>query len=252
MISAALRKIVLRTFSLASIVALAACASANSTKTSMLAEISVGEQFLENGQYERGYSILTAVAEANPSSSVAVLALADAYYRQNAVLKASGFYQKAIELGATKGGRLGLAKIELARNNAQSAIEQLKMVLASEPESADALNGMGVAHDLVADHNAAQAFYRRVLSRDPSDKRALNNLALSLALSGKATAALPSISELSRSNLSDKTVRQNLAIIQYLSGATAQAVKTATIDLEQADAENNFRALGYSLPRPGM
>lgn len=228
---------------LAGLLPLAACAGANSNRSSVLSQISVGERMLGNGDYDRAYALLDKVAESNPHSRVAALGLADAYFRQRALLKASAYYDKAIELGARTEGRLGRARVELARNNPAGAQNFLREVLRSEPWNLEALNVMGVACDLGGHHEKAQQFYKFVLARAPSNEQALNNLALSLTLNGKAREAYPLVAELSRSNQDNAVVRQNLALIQYLAGDRQRAMQTARLDLTEAEARANFTQL---------
>jgi Flp pilus assembly protein TadD len=220
-----------------------ACANSNSNHTSVKEQVRIGERFLTSGQYDRAYKLLDTIAENNPSSTVAVLALGDAYFRQGAFLKASASYQKAIDLRARQEGWLGLGKVELARNNPDAALSKFQKVLAQKQNDVEALNGMGIAYDISGRHDVAQAFYKRVLALAPSNKQAHNNLSLSLALNGKPLVALARIAELSRSNLSDKTIRQNLAIIQYMSGYAKQALRTAMLDLTESQAQQNFKTL---------
>jgi len=221
----------------------AACASPNSHRTSVLSQIEVGERMLGYGDYDRGYALLERIAEHNPRSSMTALGLGDAYFRQKAYLKASAQYQKAVKLGARIEGLLGLARVELARNNPEGAAAYLREVLARDPDNVDAINAMGVVHDLRGEHAAAQQYYQSVLAYAPANKEALNNFSLSLALSGQATQAYPYIAELSRSNQNDPAVHQNLALIQYLAGYQEQALRTALLDLTEDEARANFAQL---------
>jgi len=223
-----------------SVLFLGACAGPNSNRTSVLSQISVGEKMLSYGDYDKAYALLDKVAENNPSSSVTALGLGEAYFRQQVLLKASAYYGKAIELGARKEGKLGLARVELARNNPSEAKALLREVLRMEPQNPDALNAMGVVLDLEGDHERAQQLYKSVLARTPWNREALNNLSLSLTLDGNAREAYPFIAELSRSNQNDAVIRQNLAVIQYLAGDRGRAMRTAVLDLTEDEARENF------------
>lgn len=222
---------------------LAACAGPNSHRTSVLNQISVGERMLSYGDYDRAYALLETIAENNPRSSMAALGLAEAYFRQKALLKASTHFQKAIDLGAVVEGHLGLARVELARNNPDGAEGHLRRVLSRDRDNLVALNALGVVHDLRGQHERAQDYYEAVLAYAPADRQALNNLSLSLGLSGRADLAYPRIAELSRSNQDDAVIRQNLALIQYLAGDHQRAMRTAQIDLMVEEAQENFNQL---------
>ncbi len=222
------------------LVFLTACAGPNSNATSVDAQIAVGERMLGNGDFGKGYALLDKMEKNNPRSSEAAEQLAEAYFRQNALLKAEAQYRKTIELGARMHGLVGLARVNLARNNPQVAEPYLREVLNREPGNVAALNAMGVACDLQRQHDRARQYYRTILASAPSNKEARNNLSLSLAVSGRSGEAYPIIAELSRSNQDDRIVRQNLAFIQYLSGDHERAMQTARVDLTADKARYNF------------
>jgi len=232
-----------RSLVLIGILFVSACAGPNSHRTSVMAQILVGERMLGYGDYDRAYALLDKVAESNPRSSMAALGLADAYFRQKALLKAVAYYERAIELGAKNEGRLGLARVELARNNPGGAETLLRGILASRPNDPDALNAMGVVYDLEGQHEKAQHYYKSALTLSPADKQVLNNYSLSLALSGRAKDAYPFIAELSRSNQNDVIVRQNLSLVQHLAGDHKRALRTALLDLSEGEAQANFTQL---------
>lgn len=221
----------------------AGCATSDSSRTIIASQVMVGEQFLRNAEYGRGYNVLDTVAGENPTSSIAALSLGDAYYRQSAYMKAAAFYARAVELDADIEGKLGLARVELARSNPDAARAYLQDILTREPNNLHALNGLAVAHELSSQPGLAQQVYRKILAIDPSNKNAHNNLALSEALNGQSRLALPRIAELLRSNLNDKTIRQNLAIIEYLSNNRDSAMRAALVDLTDVEARQNFRSL---------
>jgi len=219
---------------------LAACSGPNSNGTSVLSQISVGESMLGYGDYDKAYTLLDQIAAKNPRSTVAALGLGDAYFRQGADLKAAAYYQKAVDLGARTEGWLGLARVELARNNPTGAKSYLQEILRAAPRNIEALNAMGVANDLEGHHGIAQQFYQSVLAYAPSNRDALNNYALSLSLQGRAGEAYSLIAELFRSNQNDAVIRQNLALVQYLAGDHQRAMYTALIDLPEPEAKANF------------
>lgn len=230
-------------FSILLFILVASCASKNSNYTSTKSEVKIGEQFLARGEYEKGYKLLDAIAISNSHSSVTNLALADAYYRQDAYLKAFSQYQKAYELGAALQGSLGMARVNLARNKPEAVKTQLSPLLKEMPGNIEILNIMAVAFDLSGQHQQAQEYYQKILAYNPANKKAYNNYALSLALTGHSKRAYSRILELSRSYQHDDKIRQNMALIQYLAGYHKQAFKTALIDLDKPKAQHNFRIL---------
>ncbi|MFK4064107.1 tetratricopeptide repeat protein [Brucella anthropi] len=222
---------------------LSSCASSNSSSTSILSEVETGEEFLAKSQYEMAYATLDEVARNNPASSTAAIALAEAYFRHGAVLKAELYYRKAIDLGETDGGTYGLARLELARNRPKLALNYLLQKNSKEPRNIDVLNAIGVAYDLNDQHELAQNYFREVLSISPFDKKANNNLSLSMALNGNAVDAQARIEELFRSNRNDKVIRQNFALVLFLVGCTDKARRVAELDLTNKEVQNNFTEL---------
>ena len=78
----------------------------------------------------------------------------------------------------------GLARAYLARNQLEQAAAEFQTVLAMEPRNIRALNGTGIALDLLGQGQEAQNAYRAALAIAPDDRAARNNLGLSLMLSG--------------------------------------------------------------------
>jgi len=233
---------------LAGLLFFAACAGPDTNRTSVLSQISVGESMLGYGDYEKAYALLDEIAADNPRSSAAALGLADAYFRQRAHLKAAVYYQKAVDLGARTEGWLGLARVELARNDPSGARGYLEEILRGAPNNLQALNAMGVSYDLEGHHGLAQQFYRSALAYAPSDRQALNNYALSLTLAGRAREAYSVIAELFRSNQNNTVIRQNLALVQYLAGDRDRAMYTALLDLTEREAQANFAQVSRLTP----
>jgi len=243
-----IERLLFRCMMFAGFLFLTGCSGPNTNGTSVLSQISVGETMLGYGDFEKAYALLDAIAADNPHSSVAALGLADAYFRQKAYLKAAIHYRKAADLGARMESLLGLARVELARNNPQGAKVFLQEILRVSPNSLEALNAMGIAHDLEGHHDLAQQFYRAALAYAPSDEKALNNCALSLALSGRAWEAYSPMAELFRSNQDNTTIRQNLALVQYLAGDRHRAMDTALLDLTESQAKANFAQISKLPP----
>lgn len=225
-------------------VVLAACAGPNTNQSSVRSQVSVGEKFVELGEFARGYSILEQVAEDNRVSSSAALALAESYQRQGALMKAEKFYVQAIRLSAWQQGELGLARVSLLRNSPQDAQERVLRLLAKRPLMVEAQNILAVSHDLMGRHEEAQILYHEILQSDPGNVHAQNNLALSLALAGAGGAAADRLAELSRSHRDSAVIRQNLAIAQFLAGEKKAAMSTAMVDLNRQEAAENFSVLG--------
>lgn len=203
-------------------------------------QVTVGEQYLNNGRYEEGYAILEEVASTNRRSSKTSRSLGDVYFRQAAFSKALMHYQKTMEYGDKFAGLIGQGRVALAQNRGQDALALYAAALEKQPKSVVALNGVGVAYDILGDYKQAQTYYVRALALAPNDFDASNNLALSLALSGNSARAVELLSELSRSYLDNPKVRQNLAFAYQMNGQESDSIRVSQIDLSAADSERNI------------
>src|SRR4051794_15232935 len=86
---------------------------------------------------------------------------------------------------ADKDDRIRKGRSQLARHQAEPALATFTSVLGTEPENIPALNGLGVALDMLGRHDEAQTAYRQVLAIAPGDMIASNNLGHSLTLAGR-------------------------------------------------------------------
>ena len=203
-------------------------------------QISVGEQFVRSGDYERGYRILEKVSEKNPNAASVQLALAESFFEQRAYLKAQSHYDQVIQLGETVEGKIGKARIALAQNDAKSAIEMFNVILVDEPMSLIALNGMGVAYDLLGQHEIAQNYYKQVLTHNTDDVAAINNIALSKTMNGNRAEGERLLSTLLLSTQDKATVRQNTAFVKAINGKTDKAQVLFGLDLVGWEINHNI------------
>jgi Flp pilus assembly protein TadD len=112
-------------------------------------------------------------------------------------------------------------------------------VLAADPQQVRALNGAGIALDLLGRHQEAQQSYRIALAIKPDDRAVRNNLGLSLALGGNYDGAIADLSQLTLEPGTTARMRENLALALGLKGDDAGAAKIERADLDaQAIAEN--------------
>ncbi|MEM9148760.1 MAG: tetratricopeptide repeat protein [Pseudomonadota bacterium] len=207
------------------------------------AQLRLAEQFLNNGQYARAYSVYDGVDASHVGSAEVQLALGASYLRSYAFLKAERAYAAAASLGAKDEGAIGLGRIALAKNDADGALVGFGDVLSRDQQNAIALNGVGVAYDLQGNHAEAQSYYRRALAADPTSSKSRNNLGLSLILSGDYDDAEGLLTDLAGSELDNAVARQNLALAFYLQGRESDAVELASLDVQEAEAMALFRAI---------
>jgi len=144
--------------------------------------------------------------------------------------------------------RLGYGETLAALDQPVLALEQFR--LARElGASADLFNGMGVAHDLLGDAEAAQVAYREGLASERSLKL-LNNLGLSLALSGENDEAIALLEEANGFPGAGGRHRTNLALAYALAGQADRARAIVAMDTDPVSAERTqaFYTMVASLP----
>jgi len=78
----------------------------------------------------------------------------------------------------------------LAADDVIGALAAFRVALRAAPESADAMNGVGVAYDRLGRTDLARRFYQAGLEIDPASPALLNNLGYSLFLAGDRAGAV--------------------------------------------------------------
>jgi Flp pilus assembly protein TadD len=133
----------------------------------------------------------------------------------------------------------GLGRLYLGKRKPKEALAAFQAALAADPKHVRALNGAGIALDLLGRNQEAQASYRAALAINADDPAVRNNLGLSLALSGAYDQAIAELSPLAQQAEANPRMRHNLALAFGLKGDEIGAAKLERIDLnDSAIAEN--------------
>ncbi len=82
-------------------------------------------------------------------------------------------------------------KALLAGDDAVGAVAAFRAALVDDPQSVDALNGLGIAFDRLGRYDIARGYYDMALALAPESALVLNNLGYSLYLQGQDAAAIP-------------------------------------------------------------
>lgn len=136
----------------------------------------------------------------------------------------------ALDPGNTR-ALLGIGRIRLGRDPSRAA-EWFMKALAREPRNAAALNDLGIARDLLGEHEAAREAYRKALDIAPDNLAARINLGLSLAVSGHQKEALDMLRPVvSMPDLTPR-MRQDLAAALALAGEDDAARRLMERDLD--------------------
>lgn len=134
-------------------------------------------------------------------------------------------------------------RAQLARHEAEPARATFADVLTAAPTSAPALNGLGLALDMLGRHDEAQTAYRQALANVPDDIVARNNLGLSLTLSGRYSEAIAALQPIALGQAASPRARQNLAIAMALDGDRDGAAKLERLDMREEDVQSNLNML---------
>ena len=228
---------------LAALIAVAGCSSTGPRAVGYDARVNVAEEMLARGQFSGAYTILDDVLQDHPNSAPVHLRVAEAYLANRAFNKAEASFRAAIGSGARLEGEVGLGRVALARNDANSAQAIFARLLQQQPGNLASLNGLGVSYDLTGHHETARQYYLEVLQVEPNNTMALNNLALSHTLSGNATYAAQVLRDLTESQLDDPVLRQNYALALYASGRSEDAMRLATVDMGESEANVMLEAV---------
>jgi len=185
------------------------------------------------GMYNRAHQLA-------PGDVAPLLALGETLRRMGASATAADAYRAALAIeprnfDALRG--LGAALLEI--DQPEFAIAQLELAL-DVAKDHRVYNALGVAHDMLGDHPAAQVYYREGLDLMPGNAQIVNNLGLSLALSGNYAESIAMLEQAVQDRSATPRFRQNLALAYGLAGQWEAAKRVAAIDLDQAAVAHNL------------
>jgi Flp pilus assembly protein TadD len=140
---------------------------------------------------------------------------------------------------------IGLGRLNLIRRQPALALAAYSLALQDSPGNLVAINGEGVALDLLGRHLDAQARYRQGLAENPDERTLRNNLGLSLVFTKDYDEAVAILTRLAQEPDATARNRQNLALALGMEGDSSDAKMVAAHDLDDASVENNLRYYDY-------
>jgi Flp pilus assembly protein TadD len=222
-----------------------------STKTELTADslIRMGVELESKGEYTGAMRFYTQAAQLEPNNIRALTGIGNVYLAVgiwNAGLNA--FQQvRALDPRGPQSAA-GLAVALLLNDRPGEARQILNKQMAMTGPAVDLQNFLGLAEDLLGNHEAAQNAYSAALKPNPGDGEILTNLALSLALMGAYERAEAILEGGSGTPNSIAAAGQNLALVYALRGQLPQAVEAAQRELPIAEVEQN-RSFYERLPK---
>ena len=131
-----------------------------------------------------------------------------------------------------------LGNLRLEQGFTEAALGIFDGLIARNHEDVAALNGKGVALDLLGRHQAAQQTYRIAQAAAPANVQTANNLAVSLLLDNQPLAAKTLLAPFAQqSNFPERAIN-NLSIAQAALGdtRTSESSTTSTLNAEDLQA----------------
>jgi Flp pilus assembly protein TadD len=175
-----------------------------------------------------------------------------AYYAMNRCMDAIAVYKVALTVDQKSSeADVGIGRC-LLRRDAVTAEQMFEAAVANDPDNASALNDLGIARDLQANHAGAQAAYQQALLLQPGSVSTEVNLGMSLALSGDGPDALQYLGPLATSQEATPKIREDYAAALVAAGRPDEARAVLAIDLP-ADGVQQLMAdfaLAISTPPP--
>lgn len=193
----------------------------------------IGQSFEAAGDLAGAMRLYRRAARKLPDSAEPQVRMGNMMARANRNTEAWKFYQAGLAIeSAHPGLHLGLAKLEIAGGREDDAIARLlalKNTATAEPEVFIAL---GLAYDLIGDHDAARAAYGDALDLDAKNAKAIRSLALSFAITSEYETAAGLLKVLVNHPTERRKARISLALIYVMSDQAVAAEQLLGFNME--------------------
>ena len=228
-----------RLLALCSIAMLANCSSSPPEPQGM----GVAEEALRAGAPALALQVSLGILARAPDDVHALLIQGDAATLLGQSNDAAAAFMHALRLKPDSvRGKLGLGRLRLTTDAAEAAI-LFQDVVKQEPRNVSALNNLGIARDLLGQHQLAQESYRQVRTIDPANAAGTVNLALSLAMGGNAADGVTLIAPLATAPGAIPRLRHDYAAVLALAGREAEAGQILGHDLSPEQVKQVLDAL---------
>ena len=201
----------------------------------------LGQTALLSGELETAATLFEQAAVIDGHNVRASLGLGDTLLAVGRGLDASQAFERALaQQPDLPEAHYGYARAMIAIRRPEAALDHLRALAESRPGDTATLNALGVAYDLLGQHEEATATYRKGLTIVPASVPLRNNLALSLALQEQFPEALEELRPIAEGPAATRRTRQNLALVYGLQGDLAAAERLGRVDLASGDLQNNL------------
>lgn len=210
----------------------------------------IAEAAEAGGNVEIAASLLAAAAAAEPNRADVQARLAAALARAGNLPQAEEVLRRAQERNPNDPNlQLQLGRLRLRTGAGQEALGIFDRLIASQPSNAEALEGRGLALDLLDRPAEAQQAYVAARALAPSDMRIAGNLGFSLLLEGRGREARDVLEPFAgRANMPPR-MRTSLAIARAMTGDRDGAMAVLGPDVTPQDLDQ--LVAGLQGGRPG-
>lgn len=185
------------------------------------------DQLYEKASYYVAIGMCARAHELNPTATEPLVTLAASAHQVGDYENASLAYRQVLATHPNHAEALyGLGRVHLAQQQYEKAYTVLQSALLAAPEDSRVYNALGVAKDQMGEHVAAQDHYRAGLAFDPQSPALLNNLQLSTSLSPEA-APTPGSDDLAADPRIGETQLSSLAEVPYRRPVAAMTPRPA-------------------------
>jgi Flp pilus assembly protein TadD len=195
----------------------------------------------QGGNFAAALALYRRAHDADPETAEPLIAIGDTAMAIGSFREATEAYRKALALAPGNGAaRRGYGKMLIALERPALALEQFRAALMLNNMDVEAYNGIGVAYDLLGEHEAAQNSYLDGIERAPDNLPIRNNYGLSLALAGRYQEAIRILTEIANDPVATPRNRLNLALVHGLAGRIDMATEIQRRDLTDAEIHRNI------------
>ena len=231
------------------LLACSACSATDGADDST--QLKIADVALANGVATAALQVSHEILAHDQNNIGALLRQAQAEYMLGKSNQAEGSFNRILTIQPKQEqALLGLGRVLLKSDPAKAA-EYLEQAVTEVPNDNSALVDLGVAHDLVGDHDSAQVLYRRVLARQPDLVTAEADLGLSLALACRGDEAIRYLQPLASDAGASSRIRDDLALALVVTGNSQEAGRILEADMKPQDisaAISAYGSLGHASP----
>jgi Flp pilus assembly protein TadD len=199
--------------------------------------MNVADAAISGGDPAMALKVSQSVLAADPQNLDALYHEGAAYYAMSRCMDAIAVYKVALTVDPKSAeAQTGIGRCLLRRNAAQAELA-FTAAVQDDPDSADALNDLGIARDLQGNHAGAVQPYQQALILKPGDTATEVNLGMSLALAGDGADALQYLGPLATSEEATPKIREDYAAALIASDRVTEARAVLAIDLPPASVD---------------